>query len=227
MKPTESLLVAPHLEMGDAIVSNGICRTLAKSEKKIVWLSRHDYTVAVRRMFADLPNVQVLPVLSYEEVRNRWLPVWPRTVKLGYFAKDFDCSKWDSEFYRQAGYSFDNRWTEFALPPALLPQGVTKQPFALVHEDHPRQFLVDPNRLPKDIEVRYITRRASFWDWVPDILAAQELHFIDSAFLNLAESLWGLKLLNSTKLVFHKYAKRYPVNGGLWPQLRGPWEVLT
>lgn len=65
----------------------------------------------------------------------------------------------------------------------------------------------------------------SFWDWLPDILKASELHFVDSSYLNLAESLWHWGLLEDKRLVFHRYAKvqRY---GSVPPVLRGPWEII-
>lgn len=225
--PPDKLFVFPHLEMGDALVCNGLCRTLAASGRQIVWLARATYVFAVRRMFADLPNVQVLAALDYEEVKQRWLPVCPGALKLGYFSPPFNDKVWDQEFYRQAGVPFENRWTHVKFPPDLFPAGPrTHQEFVLVHHDPSRNMRIDESRLPAGLPYRFITLRPSFWDWMPEVLSARELHVIDSSFLNLAESLWTLGCLSGTRLVWHKYSKKYPLYGGRWPQLRGPWEVL-
>ena len=226
--PPDKLAVFPHLEMGDQIISNGMCRVLAKSGRQMVWLCRMPYLQDVRAMFSDLSNVQVLGAMGYDDVKRRWISVWPGALKLGSFRpKDFNMVRWDSEFYRHAGIPFIERWKSFALSASLLPkQLVEKKPVVLVHEDATRQYFVRENRLPKGLEVVRITRRPRFWDWLPDILAATELHFIDSSFLNLAESLWHKGLLPNTRLVWHRYAKRYPVGESGGPTVQAPWEIF-
>jgi hypothetical protein len=221
------LLVAGHLEFGDALVLNGLIRELAKTESRIVWLTSTSYVRAVREMMLDLPNVEVMAALSYDEVRHRWMPIWPRKLCLGYFNPNgFDESKWDSEMYRQAGMSFDLRWTNFRLPKKLWDKpGYTRRETVVFHEDPRRAFFVKRNMLPQNLEQIRIDQRPSILDWLPDIYAAKELHFIDSSFLNLAESLYAMGFLRDKSLVFHKYAKAYP-GKSRWPVLRAPWMVF-
>lgn len=226
--PPDSLLVAGHLEFGDALVLNGLIRELAKTEKRIVWITSTNYVRAVRETVLDLPNVEVMASLSYEEVRKRWIPVWPRKLCLGYFNPNgFDESKWDSEMYRQAGLSFDLRWSNFRLPQKLWdkPQAYPRKNVALFHEDPSRAFFVKREMMPQDCEQIRIDKRPSILDWLPDIYSAKELHFIDSSFLNLAESLYAMGLLRDKTLVFHKYAKTYP-GKAKWPVLRAPWMIF-
>lgn len=226
-QPPESLYVFGHLEFGDAIVLNGLIRVLAKKHPRIKWITKTDYVRAVRETVADLPNVQVLAALGYDEVWKRWIPNCPNALKLGYFSdKGFDESKWDSEMYRQADIPFDARWTECRFPAKLLTGWKEpKRNIALVHEDYDRKFLVKQDFLPTDLEIFRINRRPSVLDWLPDIFAAKELHFVDSGFLNLAESLWAVGALPETVLCFHQYSKKY---GGAsrWPVLRGPWRIF-
>jgi len=193
----------------------------------VKWITKTDYVRAVRATIEDVPNVQVLAAIDYEEVKRRWIPQCPNSLCLGYFNQlGFNEAKWDSEMYRQAEIPFDTRWTEFRLP-ARLVRGwkEPKRNIALVHEDYDRNFLIRPNALPNDLEIFRINKRPSILDWMPEILAAKELHFIDSSFLNLAESMHAMGVLPNTALVFHRYAKQYPGHSR-WPELRGPWRII-
>lgn len=226
-QPPDSLLVAGHLEFGDALILNGMIRELAKKEPKIFWITSTNYIRAVREMVADLPNVEVVASLGYDEVRTRWIPVWPRKLCLGYFnSSGFDETKWDSEMYRQAGMDFDLRWSNFRIPQKLWDKAsYTRKDVALFHEDPSRAFFIRRNMLPQDKEQVRIDKRPSILDWLPDIYAAKELHFIDSSFLNLAESLYAMGFLRDKSLVFHKYAKVY-TGKAKWPVLRAPWMIF-
>jgi hypothetical protein len=128
--------------------------------------------------------------------------------------------------YRQAGMDYDLRWKNFMMPRKLWDKPTyTRKPVALFHEDPKRAFFVRRNMLPANMEHARIDQRPSILDWLPDIYAARELHFIDSSFLNLAESLYAMGFLRDKALVFHKYAKVYP-GKAKWPQLRAPWMIF-
>jgi hypothetical protein len=171
-------------------------------------------------MYSDDDRIQVYGANSVSVVKGDWIPQWPGAIKLGYWGENFNKAVWDQDFYRQANVPFDARWGSFHSPNIpLTPR--PKNNIFLVHEDPRRHYMVDPRRLPVWTRVD-ITRRPSFWDWLPEILHARELHFIDSAFLNLADTLWALGLLNETRLVWHKYAR--PTEP---PTVRAPWEIFT
>lgn len=228
MQPPPKLLVAGHLEFGDALVMNGLIRTLAKNGQPLAWMTGSQNIRAVRATIADLTNVEVLGSLDYHGVRNQWLPVWPNKLCLGYFnANGFDEAKWDSEFYRQANVPFDARWSEFRLPSRLWhkPDLYPRRDTVLIHEKPDKGWFVKREMLPAGLEQVRIIQRPSILDWLPDIYSARELHFIDSSFLNLAESLYAMGFLRDTKLVFHRYAKVYP-GKAKWPVLRAPWLIF-
>lgn len=222
--PPDKRIIFPHLEFGDALIVNGLVRTLAADGKETLLLTDVKYVYDVRKMYKDLGHIQVLGALGYGDVKERWMPAMPDALGLGYFSTTgFNLEKWDSEMYRQAGLSYELRWSAFRLPPSLrLPEPTVKKAIALCHEDSGRGFNIVRKMLPK--EHVFITRRRLIWDWLPDILEAAELHFIDSSFLNLAESLYALGYLKNTVLVWHKYAKHY--TGGGPPELRAPWRVI-
>lgn len=225
MIPTRRTVFS-HLQIGDALVSNGICRTLAKDGKPLEWFTGEGALRIVRRMFSDLPNVRCWWLQNYEEFPRRWKGRCPGALCLGYFAPEGDLfkpEKWDREFYRQAGLSFDLRWEAFDLPKDLLGPDPVPRRAILWHQDPQRGYNIDLRRVPhpEGYDVWGITPDRPFWDWLPLVRAAEELHFIDSAFLNLAESLWFKGWLSARRLVYHAYARPTAT-----PILRGPWEVL-
>lgn len=217
-------LLAGHLEFGDALVMNGLVRTFAIRYPQLVWLVNAQYVFSVRRMVADLPNVRVTGTCGYQDVKEFWLPRWPQSLRLGFFRPEdqFDQLQWDREFYRQADVDFECRWSKFRLAEPLPDPAYMG---TLAHEDSARGYLLKRPLLASPYFIKP-HERACILDWIPELLGARELHFIDSAFLNLAESLYALGQLRSTRLVFHRYAKTYP-GKARWPTLRAPWEILT
>lgn len=213
------VLLAGHLEFGDAVVCNGLVRTLAKKIPRLVVPTRPWYVETVHNMLGDLRNVSIVSTQDYEAAQAQ-VDGWgeDNVIGLGFFHKGrFEQLNWDREFYRQAGVPFEFRWSAFQLADCL-PDPVPTE--VLVHEDPFRGYLI------KDLpEATRITSRPSILDWLPEVLGARELHCIDSSFLNLAESLYYVGQLRHTRLVFHRYAKKYP-GPARWPELRAPWEVI-
>lgn len=219
-QPPPSFYVFAPLHFGTAIALNGLIRVLARRHPIVRWVVKTEYIHAIRQMISDVPNVQVLAAIHEHEVRSRWLPQCPQRLCLGCFSERGDIPQTEAELYQQAGVPFEARWTECRFPKNLL-KGVTasKKPIAMVYESP--QFLVKPDFLPHSLDIFRIINRASALDWLPEILSAKELHFIDSSFLKLAESLHAMGALPGTTLVFHKYAK-----GTQGPELRAPWRVF-
>lgn len=209
------------LTFGTAIALNGLIRVLARKHPLLKWVVKSEYIHAVRQTISDVLNVQVLAATNEHEVRTRWLPQCPRNFRLGCFSDKGDIPQSDADLYQQAGVPFESRWTECCFPKSLL-TGVTptKKPIALVYETP--KLLVKPEFLPNKLDIFRIVNRASALDWLPEILSASELHFIDSSFLKLAESLHAMGALPGTTLIFHKYVK-----GTAGPELRGPWKIFN
>lgn len=215
--------VFPNLEMGDNIVCNGMIRYLATQHEKLEVVTRRTYHADISRMYSDLPNVTCIDGYDYPEARAALIQ--PDSILMGYF-KDpqWKADQWDREFYEQAGVDFEIRWRGCKFPTVVPKEFADSgKPWVLLHDVPHRGINIHPayhreGRIKMEL-------RHSFWDWVPMMLRAQELHLVDSSYLNLAESLWSLGLLEGTRLVFHRYAKvqRY---GSVPPVLRGPWEII-
>lgn len=225
-EPPEKLIVFGHLEMGDALVLNGLYRTLAATSKSLILLTDVKFVNDVRRLYEDFPQIQVLGALGYDDIRSRWIPSCLDAKRLGFFADSgFNLDRWDESFYHGLGVNFNLRWSAFQLPPSLrLAEPTRKDKVVLIHEDPTRKFTIVRQLLPAGVKQVFVTHRPSFWDWMPEMLAAQEVHCIDSSYLNLAESLYALGYLRNTKLVWHKYAKHYQQAGP--PQMRAPWHIF-
>ncbi len=225
------LWIFPNQDMGSAIVCNGLVRVLSRREKSIIFVTQPGSLGAdIVTMFSDLQNVRVVFGGTYQEIKDALRPTSLNAVRLGFFSDaGFNwqiVGNWDVDFYSQAGIPFDERWNSFSLPAHLIPErDVSIRPDLVIsHEVPERGILLRPDLLPC-APILSIVRMPSFWHWLPSILIASELHFVDSSYLNLAESLYGIGLLRGTKLVFHKYAK-VKAFGSSPPTLRAPWIVL-
>jgi hypothetical protein len=141
---------------------------------------------------------------------------------MGYF-KDpqWKADQWDREFYEQAGVDFEIRWRGCKFPTVVPKEFADSGKTGILLHDVPQRGI---NIYP-EYEGTRMRGMPSFWDWVPMMLRAEELHLVDSSYLNLAESLWSLGLHEGTRLVFHRYAKvrRF---GSVPPVLHGPWEMI-
>ena len=230
----DSLYVFPLFQMGDNVVQNGMARRLAAHYPHISWLAKHDFFSDVSRMFSDIKNLTVVNGYNYLEARTFYRDRVSRQLPIGFCGYLDDAwapTQFDEDIYRESGIPFDHRWKSFSLPPDLLPPRTGVRPTEiLVHESPAREVLIDPSRLPPGAigYVIPITPRPSFWDWLPEIYGAAEIHCVDSSYLNLVESLYAMGFLKDTKLVFHKYSKirRYGLGAGA-PILRAPWTILT
>ncbi len=210
--------VFPTLDLGDNIVLNGLCRVLARRDP-VQWVAQTAHYSDIRKMYSDFDRVTVIDGGDYAQARPT---MKPGDLGLGYFGAGglgWTTGQWDKTLYEQAGVDFEHRWKSCHLP--MVGPEPTKQDFSLIHEVPERDIMV--SRLIKGPKI-FITRRPSVWDWLPEILSASALHFVDSCFLNLAESLYQLGYLRQTRLVFHAYAKKKKFNS-VPPILRAPWDI--
>jgi hypothetical protein len=199
-----------NLGLGDAIVCCGLVRELAKRNDRIIlpcW-ARNERNV--RHMFSDLRNIEV-EVVATDRSGSR--PGF-RTVSIGMHASGFGELNWDQRFYAFAEVDFSRRWDSFDLPLGKSDIPVPSEPFALICERgsdgiYPLHGLNHPN--PVRLE-----RSPLLFDWVPMMREAEEIHCIDSAPMNLVES-----VPTKGKLFFHKYARGGVLN------LRKSWVTLA
>lgn len=202
--------------MGDALICNALIRKLASENDQIVIFSYWHNLKSVEFMFRDLKNVRVTPVDSPEEanhiIGNR------ECLQLGYFGKDFDPNRFDTEFYRQANVDFEQRWNGFKFNRDPESECKCNVPFRFVHDDIDRGFSI--TRIKEDGAIPIIRphRVPHIFQFVWMLQNASEIHCINSSFLILADS---IEIPESTELFLHFYAR--PTTH---PRLRKKWKIL-
>lgn len=225
------LILLPHLGLGDAIICNGLVRTLATQYERIILPAKSSNLEVVIQMLSDLDNVGVYSVCGDEDARlatDNSEAAGERVLRLGgHRDKSFlkGDAHFDEEFYRQAKIPFGYRWSAFKLPDSLRaachPEALTT-PFALVCDNCSQgKMKIDESKITDGLVTFRPSESKIFWWHLSAILTATEIHCIDGAFLNLVESLD----LPGKRLVFHKSARKHN-DERLYPTLRKNWEIV-
>jgi hypothetical protein len=222
MSKNNTLYLLPHLGLGDAIICNGMIRSLASRHDRLVLPCKWHNRSSVSWMLKDFENIRILGVKNDAEAilwADRFESGGSTVLRLGSHSREKLDARWDQQFYIQAGVPFEQRWEGFVLPGVTptIPNGHVTPSFA--HEDIIRGFRINRQLLPRD--VRFVQRMKTIFEAIDWLADAPEIHCIDSSFLCLADS-----VPTRGRLVLHAYAtvKDKPTGP---PILRKPWEVLT
>lgn len=226
MKP---LYLDWNLGLGDAILCNGLVRTLAKQwpERAIaVPCYAHNYPT-VAHMFSDLPTVRVVVT---EADNGQYSDPGFEKLSIGINNPAWGTNpQWDQAFYEFAGVPFDAKWDAFFVPESGREMDAYPYGYLLRHEDMARGFKIDDALLGIPLASRgmgFIVDvapgvRDILTDWRFVIGGAQEIHVIDSSFMHLAE------LMPTTgKIFYHKYARAKGSRQHTDAVLRKKWEIL-
>ena len=102
-------------------------------------------------------------------------------------------SNFDEGFYACAGIPFAHRWTHFHLrrnfeseQKALNHLNPTRQPFAFVHDDPSRGFILNPD-IPTELTVIKNDPTINIFDMISVLETASEIHCMESSFRCLIE----------------------------------------
>jgi hypothetical protein len=227
MTPKGKLFLMWHIGLGDAIICNGMVRTLLEKYQAIMLPVRPRNRPTVEFMFREMmkkenERIKVCPVMDDMDM-NQQAKTWEgngyEILKLGVHSgeKGFDKTGWDKRMYEQARIPFENRWKMFHVerePGFEIKVGVEK--YAFVHRDPERGLHMNIKNMPK-IHIVEATHVGHLFRWAGAIEGATELHMIDSSVLCLADS---LETKASVK-VMHNYARN-----GLPPTLRDGWKII-
>lgn len=228
----KNLLILPHLGLGDAIIINGLVRTIYPRYASVSLVTKTPNYDSVSPMFEDLDCLGIIPVENDAHARSvadvygadgRYDVLRLGGFRYGDFLSSHSNNHFDEEFYRQAKIPFGYRWSAFKIPTPLDYRLCdTSREYSLVCGDcSTGSGLIEESRMRPSIDRVRPFKTESILYWVPAIVGASEIHCIDSAFLNLVESLD----LGSKPLFFHKYARRHP-DERLYPTLRRTWTIL-
>ncbi len=201
-----TIFIHHHLGMGDHIICNGLVRSLIGNNslfQSVAVFAKERNSKRVQRMFDDDPRIMVISIPSdANEI------LYANAVVEQYKICDFiRCgfgmgenlesmglvSNFDEGFYACAGIPFENRWTHFRLrrnreteQQVLARLNPTGQPFAFVHDDPSRGFILNPD-LPKELAVIKNDPSIDMFDMISLLENASEIHCMESSFRCLIE----------------------------------------
>jgi hypothetical protein len=222
----KSIFIYHHLGLGDHIICNGMIRAiLANDSPHFLYLPVKTTNIdSVREMYADDERIVCLPVENDNDVPGLpHLQFCSKVYRAGFEKCRVD---WDVSFYDSVGIPFDARWKSFrinrnaeqeqALYHYLNPN---HEPFVLIHSAASNaEYQLDVDTDLKQIAVTPTTAAGhkpspiSFWCLL--IESATEVHYIDSSFIHLAQS------IGVNRGVFHNIR---PLN--IFFSLHPSWEI--
>lgn len=209
-----------HVGLGDAFIMQGMVHhfVLTAKYRKVIINTRKAYLPDMEKLYHHIRGMVDFQVHETYDKKPVDVEADER-LELGFFsdAKDFYVKVWDREFYRQAGVPFFNRWRHCYVP--MPDREVKRRDFVIRHHDPKRKFLIEG--LKPDIDI-VVGEKPTLLDWVPELMAAREIHVIDSCVMNLVESMYHLQMVRpDAKLCYHAYARQDPPATVL-----APWKVI-
>lgn len=217
----KTLQVKCHIGLGDAFIMQGMIHKLVMTAKyrKVIINTRKKYIADIDLLYHHIRSmIDIQTHTTYDEAPPDREDA-DEILRLGFYSDDksFLPKAFDREFYRQAGIPFINRWLHCYIPTPS--RTVKRRDFTIRHHDPHRGFVMEG--LKPDIDI-VPSESKPLLDWVPELMAAKEIHCIDSCVLNLVESMHALQMVRpDVKLVYHEYARQENP-----PTLLAPWRTL-
>lgn len=220
MEKNNPLFVRGHLGLGDAFIMNALTRALAAKHEAIILPIKHCNISTAQLLWSDVTNLTLTAVKDDAEADSLAASFSGQKLMLGFYGKGFNDGRpgWDKIFYEQAGVPFTDRWDKFKIGTRPPNNHKTVQPFALIHEDIERGFIIPNSRKP-DMPTVTIWPSGSLLDFLWMLENAEELHLIDSSVACLADSI----ATKAKKLVLHLYARP----NAKPPTYKKAWQILT
>lgn len=181
----EKLYVYHHLGLGDHVCLNGMVRKLAE-KNDIALFCKIGNLDAVRFMYRDADNIDLVPILNEEEVADRvagkFLKIgWKEAFAIGRANPNMTCDEW---FYTQAGIDYSERWSSFYIQRDLVEEervykklNPSNEPYVFVHDDQDRGYEIDIDA-PKIVR-NDMTENLFYMGLV--IERAEEVHLMESS----------------------------------------------
>ena len=206
------LLVHHHLGLGDHFICNGLVRHLARERGEIGLFAYRKNAVSVAFMYRDDPRIAVIPVDGDAQAQSISRQAGISALRIGFEHMGCSGRSFAEDFYSQLGLDYRVRFDGFhvrrdpARERALFERLVgARARYAFLHEDRRRGFIVDRANASSDLPfvVPEPGLTDNIFDYVGVLEQAEELHLIDSSFLNLADSIQ----VNARRFAYHRYAR--------------------
>lgn len=210
----KSLFIMMHHGMGDLIICNGLVRHMAKLYDLVVVPVLHRNLLSAAWMWQDVPQVALKGVFDYEEQRSFAKQVWKDEVlHLGMFKGDFDLHRFDREFYRHAGLSYQVRFDNWNVirnldaEQRLIEKIKFTEHHTFVHDDKSRGYVIDHKLLPWRSLTSVFPDPSltnNIFHYMGILERAKQIHCINSSFALLVDSMPSVP---GQELYFHFYAR--------------------
>lgn len=216
--------IAWHLGLGDAIACAAIVAKLA-TENDVVEIPcwKHN-EVSIKSFFVNYPNVKITTINIGEDKE------WAKNadIKLGvYDVKNWkyhtthpheDFVQW---FYRQARMDMNEKDKYCPIKKYAEQYFIVKNkiPLQFIHDDQSRNFYIEKHLVSDINTYKPENNGQGILIHIGHIMAATEIHCIDSSFLHLVEC-----LPTTGKLFYHKYARP---NSPDYKYLKKDWTIIN
>lgn len=218
----KSLLLLGHMGIGDLLLCNGLIRTLSEKYFAIDIICFEKNKKTSLQMFEDKTNIDFIGVNTDEEARNLFFNnkmLYTDSISLGNFGKNFmkNSEYFDESFYKQADVSYEDRWKKFKI--GYESKYIENENFAFIHDasSNGNNLTIDKKYIDKTLTIIKPEANMGFFDYIPYIKKAKEIHCIDSSFAILVEH-----CDTNAKLFLHRYCRP----NVLYPKYNKKWEII-
>ena len=218
-----------HQGLGDAVVCNSLVRDFCKKNTKVTLFCRKQYYESIGYMFRDITNIVVHPINEEDIVPYIRQNNFENVICVG-FSNLTPYTEFDKQMYEQVNIPHETRWNNFFIKRNIQAEDVVynnfvkeNEPYIFLHEDVSREFIINrafiQNKNLKVVEPTWFTD--NMYLYAKLIENAEEVHCIDSSFLNFTEHLQP-----KGKLFYHKYARPLAATANS-PTVRKDWDVIS
>ncbi len=204
----DSLIIFPHLGLGDQIINKGAINVVSKNFKKIYLVSWRKFQNSMDYLYADLENVEMLyiePKNNEVGFDNYFLSVTKyadsknlKVLKLGYEHKKKGIPFYEA-FYRQIKVDYQNSYSHFKVLRDKSSEkklndhifkyfNVSPENYKLVHKEHSSG---KKSLRVSDENTIYVNKESDPFNnlflYIDLINNAKEIHCLNSSFCHLVD----------------------------------------
>jgi len=193
-----------HLGLGDHIICNGLVRCMIKPNEKYTMFVKEHNLDSVRFMYKDLKNLSFLVgdddfARNFIHVNN----ISKENLIIAGFGRHPNSKEFDDSFYLQNNLPFKYRWDKFYVERDYESEkkifkmyDVNENDYVFVHDDNKRNININNTKIVnKNLKVIKPNKKltSNIFDYCYLMENSAELHFIDSSFRLLYDSLLNQK----------------------------------
>lgn len=218
----KSLLLLGHMGIGDLLLCNGLIRACAEKYSNINIICFEKNKKTSSQMTEDDNNIEYIGVNSDKEAIeyfNKNKTLYTNSIALGNFGKKFmeESNYFDESFYKQAGINYKERWGKFKI--GYKPKDIEDGNCVFVHDasSNGNNLTINKKYIDQTLTIVKPEANMGFFDYIPYIKKAKEIHCIDSSFAILVEH-----CDTNAKLFLHRYCRP----NVLYPKYNKKWEII-